>query len=687
MIPLTLALAALAVLPQVVQGLYENGSVIAPCDSPIYCHGEILKQIELARPFTDSKTFVDMPAIKSMEEIQAAFDKLKKPLSNNTELNDFLRANFAQAGGELKAVPKDQLRTDPKFLDKINDAVIKEFSLKVIDIWPDLTRTYGGVGSNCTGCPNSFIPLNRTFVVAGGRFREAYYWDTFWILEGLLRTGGAFIEISKNTIENFLDFVERYGFVPNGGRVYYLNRSQPPLLSQMVRLYVEFTNDTSVLERAIPLLMKEHDFWTTNRTVEVSKNGTTYRLNHYNVKNTQPRPESYREDYVTATNKSYYAANGIIYPEVGSLNDSQKAVVYANLASGAESGWDYTSRWISRPEDATRDVYFPLRSLNVVGTIPVDLNSILYWNEMAIAAFLNSTNNTTAAAAWTQLASNRSQAMYDLMWNSTLHSYFDYNATSGAQNIYIPRDNDATAMETDTADQDQQVVFAVSQYYPFWTGAAPAHLKNNPYAVKQAYERVDKYLEIKGGGVPATNLKTGQQWDQPNVWPPLMHILMEGLRNTPATFGESDPSYRDVQKLALRLGQRYLDSTFCTWYATGGSTKETPQLQGLNAQDVGIMFEKYGDNATNVAGSGGEYEVVEGFGWTNGVLLWTVDVFGNNLTRPDCGNISAAKVHGGKRSLPPRAVELDYHDAAWTKKFGRRAVKAAVASAEAKKKV
>jgi len=42
------------------RALYINGSVIAPCDSPIYCHGDILKDVELAHPFSDSKTFVDM---------------------------------------------------------------------------------------------------------------------------------------------------------------------------------------------------------------------------------------------------------------------------------------------------------------------------------------------------------------------------------------------------------------------------------------------------------------------------------------------------------------------------------------------------------------------------------------------------------------------------------------------------
>jgi alpha,alpha-trehalase len=214
-----------------------------------------------------------------LDEVIAAFNNLTKPITNNTELNYFLSTYFAQAGGELETVPKEQLETNATFLDNLNDTVIKEFTQAVINIWPDLTRKYAGPG-NCSDCVNSFIPVNRTFVVAGGRFREPYYWDSFWIVEGLLRTGGAFTQIAKNTIENFLDFVETLGFVPNGARLYYLNRSQPPLLSQMVRTYVDYTNDTTILERAIPLLIKEHSFWQTNRTVQVTAaNGKNYTLN------------------------------------------------------------------------------------------------------------------------------------------------------------------------------------------------------------------------------------------------------------------------------------------------------------------------------------------------------------------------------------------------------------------------
>jgi alpha,alpha-trehalase len=213
-----------------------------------------------------------------VDEVIAAFNQLSQPLSNNSELNAFLAENFAPAGGELEEVPKSELHTEPTFLDKLEDATIKEFVTKVIDIWPDLTRRYAGPG-DCSSCANSFIPVNRTFVIAGGRFREPYYWDSYWILEGLLRTGGAFTQISKNIIENFLDFVDTIGFIPNGARIYYLNRSQLPLLTLMVKTYVDYTNDTSILERALPLLIKEHEFWTNNRSVAITAaDGKKYTL-------------------------------------------------------------------------------------------------------------------------------------------------------------------------------------------------------------------------------------------------------------------------------------------------------------------------------------------------------------------------------------------------------------------------
>ncbi|EKG20667.1 Glycoside hydrolase family 37 [Macrophomina phaseolina MS6] len=662
---------ALIALAASAGALYVNGSVTAPCDSPVYCHGDLLKAIQLAEPFSDSKTFVDLPTLRPLDEVLAAFHNLTQPISNNSDLQAFLTTYFGEAGSELEEVPADSLTVNATFLDNIANPDIKDFVSKVVDIWPDLTRRYVGSG-NCSGCADSFIPLNRTFVVAGGRFREAYYWDSYWIVEGLLRTQGSFTEIAGNIIENFLDLVETIGFVPNGARIYYLNRSQPPVLALMVKTYIEYTGNTTILERAIPLLEKEYDFWTNNRTVEVQKGNRTYTLNHYAVENNQPRPESYLEDYQTANNESYYAEGGIIYPGVG-LNDSTRALLFSNLASGAESGWDYSSRWLANPEDAAKDVYFPLRSLNTRNVVPVDLNSILYGNEVAIAEFYNLTGNDTAAAQWTERASKRSEAMYDLMWNETQFVYFDYNLTSGGQNVYIISDNASTTAETSGSDapEGEQLSFSPAQYYPFWTGAAPSELKDNPLAVKKAYSHVVQLLEQNPGGLAATNLVTGEQWDQPNVWPPLQYILIKGLLNVPPTFGEDDDEYIWTQDTALDLAQRYLTSTFCTWRATGGSTPSFPKI--ADAEGDGIMFEKYSDEDINAAGGGGEYEVVEGFGWSNGVLIWAADVFGPSLQVPDCGNITAAQPSDGSASVKRRArsssMQISKRDLRWVKNF------------------
>jgi alpha,alpha-trehalase len=63
------------------------------------------------------------------------------------------------------------------------------------------------------------------------RYREIYYWDSLWIMEGLLRS--ELESYARDLILNFMDLIDLYGFLPNGGRKYYLNRSQPPVFTQV----------------------------------------------------------------------------------------------------------------------------------------------------------------------------------------------------------------------------------------------------------------------------------------------------------------------------------------------------------------------------------------------------------------------------------------------------------------------
>jgi alpha,alpha-trehalase len=261
--------------------------------------------------------------------------------------------------------------------------------------------------------------------------------------------------------------------------------------------------------------------------------------------------------------------------------------------------------------------------------------------------------------------------MTAVLWDNDEWGYFDYNLTAGGRQIYITSDSNVASGENSTAPEGQQIFTHVAQYYPFWTGAAPNWLKNNPSAVLRAFERIELLLDTFPGAPPATNLQTNQQWDEPNVWPPLTYILIDGLLNTPATFGEDDPSYSTTQDLALEIAQRYLDSAFCTWRTTGGATSSLPMLESVEEGDDygGAIFEKYNSTDVTAFGGGGEYEVQLGFGWSNGVLIWVGDVFGSELTLPSCeqqleeGGDGGGVVNVQKRSLGQQVPRVK--DARW----------------------
>jgi len=48
------------------------------------------------------------------------------------------------------------------------------------------------------------------------------------------------------------------------------------------------------------------------------------------------------------------------------------------------------------------------------------------------------------------------------------------------------------------------------------------------------------------------------------------------------------------------------------------------------------MYEKFSNLNVDSSGSGGEYTVQAGFGWTNGVVLWVAANYGGQLVAPEC---------------------------------------------------
>lgn len=607
---LTLRLISSLALAAVAAAIQAQDSFT--CDSPIYCEGDILKTVQLARIFPDSKTFVDMPTSKSEAEVIDAFKTFGGLNATKEQVQQFLNENFLPAGTEVKKLENVTI-PELQWIDNVTDVDYRGWISHLNQAWGNLTFTFD-YSALCENCTSSTLPVQRPFVVPGGRFREFYYWDSYFVIKGLLLSDQ--VEMAKNMIENFFDFVERYGFIPNGARIYYLNRSQPPFLTQMVKSYWEKTGDNEFMANALPHLDKEYNHWMKNASVTVRDPSSKkkYILNHYTTTNTSPRPESFVEDYNTVNNGTHYS-------------DEVKARMYADIAAGAETGWDYSSRWTMEKQPAPNQTerYEMLRSINTQNIVPIDLNSLLWNTESMLSEwhtkFGDKTNKKSRkmSAYYKVQAKKRLEAMEKLMWNQEDYTFYDYNLTSNGQSRE----------------------FTPANLFPLWLGAIPDSLMKNKSELAHVYDETENALRKYPGILTTSYFNTTMQWDWPNGWPPLSYIAMEGMRrvdeylnanNTGAPYTTGRGT--SIARLSYTLAERYAASAYCGWYKTGGSVPGI--LEKINnVTDDGHMFEKFDVNTIGLSGSQGEYVSQTGFGWTNGVALWVFSTFAN-LTAPDC---------------------------------------------------
>ncbi|KAI5118081.1 hypothetical protein M0805_009161 [Coniferiporia weirii] len=693
--------------------------VQAWCPSEIFCAGSLLQTVNVASIYSDPKTFVDKPTTFSSAAVLSTFNALVSSAGNSTsniteqQIVDFVDANFAGEGLELEALALPNFNDNPPFLAKVADPLVKAWTQTVNGFWVQLIRgtnqsTLCGEGTNGGSCESTLIPLNHTFVVPGGRFREQYYWDSYWIIQGLIES--QLLNIVNATLQNFMDEIEKFGFIPNGGRLYYLNRSQPPLFIQMLADYVNASNDTSILARALPLAERELEFWHTNRTLNVTSPFTnkTYQVSRYAVNNTAPRPESYLTDYNTVNGDNITTT----------LNGTEKADLYAELASGAETGWDYTSRFFKEPfAGGTNNTEPGLRTLNVRSTIPICLNSILYKAHVILSQLYSTpfsvSKNTTAqelAESHNATAENLRSAILDLFWDPSKLAFYDFNLTSNSRNS----------------------IFTAAHFYPMWSGIFPDELLANETAAFGAFSSINMVMNKFNGTLPTTYIATGQQWDAPNAWPPHQFIAISALGNLPANItttpvpkppsGQSSFALIPAGQLGIEesalpgqpiapgvnasvgsdvstldgtvlnggnatanetwavtlqreMANRYITSALCSWLATGGSIPgvldrlsdaELNVTQSVN--NTGNMFEKFSMTDVDSSGSGGEYTVQAGFGWTNGVVLWIASKYGDVLNGPSCPSLlTEANITGSGVNSPSSSSAFRTQPPAFTR--------------------
>jgi alpha,alpha-trehalase len=509
------ASAVPANLPDVANFADTSGPVVA---TPADIYGSLFRAVQLGHVFPDSKSFADATPRRDPGQIMTDF-AAHKP-RGAVALRRFVLANFMVPGSLPAPPPAAGVARTPMLAH-------------IQALWPALTRQPAQVSA--TG---SALPLPRAYVVPGGRFREIYYWDSYFTMLGLVRDGRS--DLVEGMIDDFTALIERYGHIPNGTRTYYLSRSQPPVFYLMLGL--SSSRDPAVFRRRLAALRREHAYWMSGEDglapgraqfhVVRLPDGTI--LNRYWDARATPREESYAEDVASAAGSGRPATE-----------------VYRDLRAAAESGWDFSSRWLANPSD--------LGSIRTTRIAPVDLNSLMLGMERMIALACARVADTACNREYTQRAAARQAALRTDFWIAREGRFADLDWQSGRPTERL----------------------SAATLYPLFVGAARA---DQAKAVAQTV----RLKLLAPGGLRTTTLSTGQQWDAPNGWAPLQWIAVEGLRRN------DDPT------LARTIGRRWLATVSARYEASGK------------------LVEKY-DIERRRGGSGGEYPLQDGFGWTNGV--------------------------------------------------------------------
>ncbi|HET9107432.1 MAG TPA: alpha,alpha-trehalase TreF [Steroidobacteraceae bacterium] len=407
-------------------------------------------------------------------------------------------------------------------------------SAHIARLWPLLTRQ-----PLVPPAYSSLLYVPKPYIVPGGAFQEFYYWDSYFSMLGLIPDGH--MDLARDLVDDFSYLIETYGHIPNGARTFYLSRSQPPVYYLMVGL-MDRRDPAKAWASHLRDLEREYAYWMkgakglrpgqARRNVVAMPDGAI--LNRYWDARDVPRDEGYRNDVLTAR------ASG-----------RPPAQVYRDIRAAAESGWDFSSRWLGDRRH--------MASIRTTAIVPVDLNSLLYGLEEAIARGCRQERNVACERTFDARARRRRQAMDHYLWDGRAGWFEDY----------------------DWREAKRRGELTAATLYPLFVGLA------TPRQARHVTVALRAHL-LKRGGIVTTTIDTGQQWDAPNGWAPLQWIAVRGL----ARYGNA--------ALAHEIARRWLATVRRVYLRTGE------------------MYEKY-DVEHDLPGGGGEYPVQDGFGWTNGV--------------------------------------------------------------------
>lgn len=445
--------------------IHATGPFTPVAKSPDEALDELFVAVQEGQVYADGKTFVD----------------LVPKLPPKALLKEYLRAKDDPAFDLPALVDRHFHEFKPELAYTYQPDDSTTTREHITKLWPLLKRRNRRERG-------SLVALPHEYVVPGGRFNEQFYWDTYFIMLGLAADNEW--KLIEGMMRNYAYMLRKFGMIPTANRTYFLSRSQPPFFAQMVKLLARHNGRTRTYAEYLPSLVSEYRFWMKGRKavnrqtghpavhrVVQMPNGTT--LNRYFDNKVTPRPESRREDVATA--------------EGSATDDKDKTRIFLDLRAGAESGWDFSSRWFSDPAD--------IQSIHTTDMVPVDLNCLLYELEQTIAAAYTLLKQPLLARRYRAAAEQRAETIRRYCWNETTAFFEDYNLQSGQTTGRL----------------------TLAGVFPLY-----ARVATSEQAAAVA-ERIEKDF-LKKGGLVTTLEANDQQWDAPNGWAPLQWVTIMGLR-------------------------------------------------------------------------------------------------------------------------------------------------------------
>ncbi len=431
----------------------------------------LLEAAREAKAFDDFKPLSDgRPLSLTKKELRAAESRAREtaltkgPPKSLPYRQAFLKSYIESTydfSSELVEVPGLE---KPRWRINTGNAALDRAFAFTEEAWGKLLRvTKPKAGGSLLGLPYPQL-------VPGGRFQEGYYWDTYFAIKGLLATDR--LEVAQMQTENLLSLVQRYGFVPNGNRDYYLTRSQPPFLSSAVReVYL-----ASLKKAKTPAEVARLRNWLEKRALPLVK--ADYEKFWMN-------PET-RYDAATGLNHHWDDAN-LMRPERSSHDEEAKlGLTLRDVRAGAESGEDFTD---AHAKEAT----------SIAGVL---LQSVMRKTESDLAWMANELNLTSDAKRFSAAVKKRDLAMRKYLWNEEAGRFDNY---------HLREKHKINALTADT-------------FAPLFVGMASKH--EAALVVSRSLPK----LERKGGIMASNLVNSIGQWDGENAWASQMIMAVGGLK-------------------------------------------------------------------------------------------------------------------------------------------------------------